>query len=67
LFAVLAFAWIPAAFVLIHGDKQLRPVLLVVRQLWPLALVPLIGLLLCAGWRVYLSRRLHDLHEKNND
>jgi hypothetical protein len=66
-FAVLAFAWIPAALVLIHADKQLRPLLLVLRQLWPLVLIPFSGLLLSACWRVNLIRRLKHLNEKNND
>ena len=52
----LAFGWIPAAFVLILGDWELRPVLRVFWQLCPLAIVPLCGFALCWRWRAALSR-----------
>jgi hypothetical protein len=56
--AVLALAWLPAAIVLVFRDTQLRPVLGVLGQLWPLVFIPLCGFALSWWWRGLIERSL---------
>lgn len=59
--AVFAFSWVPTALILIFGDAALHPVFRTLFQLWPLAVVPLFGFVLCWFWRARLTRQLGEL------
>jgi hypothetical protein len=65
-FAILAFAWIPAGMVLIFGDETLRPALLVLWELWPLAFIPVCGLGACWLWRTSLKRKIKDMEGRHD-
>lgn len=65
-FAVLAFAWIPAAIVLIWEDRELRPVSLILWYLSPLAFIPLCGVGLCCLWRSSVKQNIKELKSRRD-
>jgi hypothetical protein len=60
-FAVLAFAWIPAAMILISKDPALRPVIHTLWLLLPLSFLPLCGFVACWLWRWSLIRKIREM------
>jgi hypothetical protein len=66
IFSILAFAWIPAAIVLIWGDRELRPISLILWRLSPLAFIPLCGVGICCRWRSSLKQKIKELKSRRD-
>jgi hypothetical protein len=67
-FASLAFAWIPVAFIITFDDVEPHLVVPILLQLWPLTFSPLCGFFVCWIWRSLRNRQLarHPLKRDEN-